>query len=425
MNTLKKLLICAFTLITLNTNLVMAATTAPNASAEGVAVINASTGEVIYGKNENIQYAPASPTKLMTALLTLENCDLNEQVKISTLPPTIEGSKIYLDTDEVLTVRELLYSLIMVSANDSATALAEHIGGNIDNFATMMNQRAKKLGCKNTNFTNPHGLYEKQHKTTAYDLALMEKELLKNSTYLEISQTKNTFLEPTNKFKEQRSLWNDNRLIQPSSEYYYEPCLAAKTGFTDEALHSFVASAKKENETFIVSLLRDQNKTYFKDSKDIFEWAFNNFETVKLYEKNSKVTDYKCTTTGVEIPLVAGESFYYTKDKMVTDEPKITYDITPLDTSAILAGQKVGVAHFKYNNIEKDIPLISGRDYYPIKTVSTYEYINNTITDSTNNFTLILTGICALFLGLIIVFILLTIKKRNQKNMFFLKNKRH
>ncbi|MGL4730947.1 MAG: D-alanyl-D-alanine carboxypeptidase family protein [Clostridium sp.] len=420
MNTLKKIIACAITLITLSSNLVFAAPPAPSASAEGVVVMNAATGEVLYGKNENVKYPPASPTKLMTALLTLENCDLDEKVTISELPPTIEGSKIYIDKDEVLTVRELLYSLIMVSANDCATALAEHIGGSVDNFAKMMNKRAKELGCKNTNFTNPHGLYEKNHRTTAYDLALMEKELLKNPTYLEISKTKNTFLEPTNKFKEKRPLWNDNRLVQPTSEYYYEPCLAAKTGFTDESLHSFVASARKGNETFIVSLLRDQNKTYFKDSRELFEWAFKNFQTVQLYEKNDSITEYK-SKDGLSIPLLAGQNLYYTKDLTLKEEPKITYNIDNIKNSAILAGQKVGYIHLEYNGVEKDIPLLSEKDYLPIKNNSPYDYITN----STNDLNLILTGTITSTISILLFYIIRKLRRKKERKKLYFKQRKY
>ncbi|WP_454053544.1 D-alanyl-D-alanine carboxypeptidase family protein [Clostridium sp. Marseille-Q7071] len=359
-------LLLVSTLSFCNFKYIFAAPSAPDPSAAGMVVIDATTGEVLFEKNKDVKYPPASPTKLMTALLTLENCNLDEKVTVGATPPTIEGSRIYIDQGEVLTVRQLLYSLIMVSANDSAQALAEHIGGTQENFAKMMNERAKKLGCKNTNFTNPHGLYEPDHRTTAYDLALVEKELLKNPEYIKISKTKTLFLEPTNKYKEKRPLWNDNRLLHDYEDNYYEPCIAAKTGYTDESLHSFVASAEKGNEKYIVSLLYDPYKTYFKDSRSIFEWAFNNFDTIKLYSKNDLITNYEAED-GTIIPLLASSDEFYTKDLSVKEEPQISFNTDNLDKKSFLKGQSIATAIMKYNNSTREIKLISGTDYTPKK----------------------------------------------------------
>ncbi|WP_461612702.1 D-alanyl-D-alanine carboxypeptidase family protein [Clostridium sp. Marseille-QA1073] len=359
-------LLLVSTLSFCNFKYIFAAPAAPDPSAAGMVVLDATTGEVLFEKNKDVKYPPASPTKLMTALLTLENCNLDEKVTVGATPPTIEGSRIYIDQGEVLTVRQLLYSLIMVSANDCAQALAEHIGGTQENFAKMMNERAKELGCKNTNFTNPHGLYEPNHRTTAYDLALVEKELLKNPEYIKISKTKTLFLDPTNKYKEKRPLWNDNRLLHNYEDYYYEPCIAAKTGYTDESLHSFVASAEKGNEKYIVSLLYDPYKTYFKDSRDIFEWAFNNFDTIKLYSKNDLITSYEAED-GTIIPLLASNDEFYTKDLSAKEEPQISFNTDNLDKKSFLKGQLIATATMKYNNSTKEIKLISGTDYAPKK----------------------------------------------------------
>lgn len=357
-------LLLVSTLSFCNFKYIFAAPTAPDPSAAGMVVLDATTGEVLFEKNKDVKYPPASPTKLMTALLTLENCNLDEKVTVGATPPTIEGSRIYIDQGEVLTVRELLYSLIMVSANDCAQALAEHIGGTQEIFSKMMNERAVELGCKNTNFTNPHGLYEPNHRTTAYDLALVEKELLKNPEYIKISKTKTLFLDPTNKYKEKRPLWNDNRLLHDYEDYYYEPCIAAKTGYTDESLHSFVASAEKGSEKYIVSLLYDPYKTYFKDSRDIFEWAFNNFDTIKLYSKDDLITSYEAED-GTVIPLLASNDEFYTKDLSIKEEPQISFNTDNLDKKPFLKGQLIATATMKYNNKISEIKLISGTDYTP------------------------------------------------------------
>lgn len=405
-------LLLVSTLSFCNSKYIFAAPEAPDPSAAGMVVIDATTGEVLSEKNKDVKYPPASPTKLMTALLTLENCNLDEKVTVGTTPPTVDGSKIYIDEGEILTVRQLLYSLIMVSANDSAQALAEHIGGSEENFAKMMNKKAEELGCKNTNFTNPHGLYEPNHRTTAYDLALIEKELLKNPEYVKISKTKTLFLDPTNKYKEKRPLWNDNRLLHDYEDYYYEPCIAAKTGYTDESLHSFVASAEKGNKKYIVSLLYDPYKTYFKDSRNIFEWAFNNFDTVKLYNKNDLITNYEAED-GTIIPLLSSDDEFYTKDLSIKEEPEISFNTNNIDKKSFLKGQTIATATMKYNNNTKEIKLISGIDYTPKKFPVVAKIIKHN--EKTIKIALIIGFILLLALLVVIIRIINVRKKRRRK----------
>jgi len=406
-------LLLVSTLSFCNFRYIFAAPSAPDPSAAGMVVIDATTGEVLFEKNKDVKYPPASPTKLMTALLTLENCNLDEKVTVGATPPTIEGSRIYIDQGEVLTVRQLLYALIMVSANDCAEALAEHIGGSQENFAKMMNERAKELGCKNTNFTNPHGLYEPDHRTTAYDLALVEKELLKNPEYIKISRTKTLFLEPTNKYKEKRPLWNDNRLLHDYEDYYYEPCIAAKTGYTDESLHSFVASAEKGNEKYIVSLLYDPYKTYFKDSRSIFEWAFNNFDTMKLYSKNDLITNYEAED-GTIIPLLASNDEFYTKDLSVKEEPQVSFNTNNLDKKSFLKGQSIATATMKYNNSTREIKLISGTDYTPKK----FPVVAKIIKDNERTIKIaLIIGFILLLLLIVIIIRRINLRKRRRRRL--------
>ena len=168
------ILLIFFTIISCkNYSNVYAATEPPNVTGQSFVVMDANTGNVVYGKGEHNQYPPASTTKLMTILLTLENCEMDELVTVGEIPPYVEGSKIYIHEGEQITVEQLLYSVILASANDSSTALAEHISGSVEDFAKLMTERAKELGAMNTNFTNPHGLYDENHRTTTYDLSLI------------------------------------------------------------------------------------------------------------------------------------------------------------------------------------------------------------------------------------------------------------
>ena len=161
----------------------------PAVSADSVVLMDATTGKILYEKNKNSAYPPASTTKIMTILLVLENSNLNDVVTVSKNAEMTDGSKIYISEGEKISVKELLYGLTLASANDCAVALAEHISGSTEKFAALMNEKANSLGCKNTNFVNPNGLYDVNHKTSAYDLALIMQELTKHNEYKEISTT--------------------------------------------------------------------------------------------------------------------------------------------------------------------------------------------------------------------------------------------
>ncbi|MEG0772368.1 D-alanyl-D-alanine carboxypeptidase family protein [Clostridium sp.] len=400
---MKKIFLClslTLSIITLNITNVFAASAAPSVNANGVVVMDSVTGTVLYGTNENTKYLPASVTKLMTILLTLEKSNLEDKVKVGPIPPTIEGSKIYIDKDEELTVKEMLYAVIMVSANDCAQALAEHISGSQEAFAKLMNERAKELGCKNSNFKNPHGLSEADHKTTAYDLALIEKELLKHPEYVEISKTKTHMIPATNIYPEQRPLWNDNRLLHDYEQYYYEYAIAGKTGYTDESRHSFVASATKNNNTFIVTMLYDPVKTYFSDSKKLFEWAFSNFQTVKLYSKGEEVTTYT-SSNGTVIPLLASEDIYYTKDLNLNDTPKFNLDPTQLNNKYFLKGQPIAEGNVTYASQAYTVTLVSAVDYEK----KTLPVVGDLMTTETN--TINYTYLTFLLLSIFLFFCLL------------------
>lgn len=148
-------------------------------TAEGAILINADTGQILFEKNSNLKFAPASTTKILTALIALDKCSLNDKVIVGKKPPYVEGSKIYIHEGEEFTIEQLVYALLLSSANDAAEAIAEHISGSVEEFAKLMNEYAKEIGCSSSNFVNPHGLYDDNHYTTAYDLALIAKSYVK------------------------------------------------------------------------------------------------------------------------------------------------------------------------------------------------------------------------------------------------------
>lgn len=367
LNIILSLFLSCLFFLTINSNIVFARSKeAPKVSADGAVIMNANTGDIIYEKNINKKFPPASTTKIMTALLTLENCNLDEEVTVSKKCEEEDGSKIYIFDGEKIKVKDLLYSLLMASANDSALALAEHIGGNVDNFSKMMNERAKELGCTNTNFVNPNGLYNDKHRTSAHDLALIMKELITYKEYVKISKTTEYNIPPTNKSKNPRHLWNGNKMIHKDNKYFYKFCEAAKTGYTIQSLHSYVVSAKKGNDRYVVSLIHDANKQFYTDSVALFDYAFSNFETKKLISKGDILYTYNFNKNE-KIPLVSDRDIYINIEKGTKMKdlslPSINLEELKLKEKDIKKGDFISDLKINFNNKEYSLKLLSDTNH--------------------------------------------------------------
>ncbi|MGK0466052.1 serine hydrolase [Clostridium sp.] len=334
----------------------------PPASADSVVLMDATTGTILYEKNKDTAYPPASTTKIMTILLVLEKTNLDDIVTVSKNASLADGSKIYIREGEKLPVKELLYGLTLASANDCAVALAEHISGSVEEFAKLMNERAKSLGAKNTNFVNPNGLYDVNHKTSAYDLALIMQELTKYEIYKEIATTPSYIMAPTNKCDQKRPLWNGNRLVQPGDPHYYEDCIGGKTGYTIQSKHSYIAVASRNGQKLIVSLVHDSVKTFFKDSKALLDYGFDNFELSEYFEKGD-VVSHETLKDGTVLPLLASKDLYVVKDKNSTIPEVIEVEEPNLDVLSISKGDLVSNATITFNNDSYSLDLASGIDY--------------------------------------------------------------
>jgi len=251
----------------------------PQISAEGAILIEAETGTVLYEKNSTARLYPASTTKLMTALLALENAALGETVTVShdaVFDIETDSSRIWVDVGEELSMEASLYALMLPSANDMAYAIAEHVAGSKDAFADMMNARAKELGCVNTHFMNPHGLDEEEHYTCAADLAKITRPLVKNSTFLKISGSKNYEIKPTNLCEESRWVLNTHLMIRKS--YPFEGVIAGKTGHTDLAGANLVTVAKRGNMTLISVIMKAPDDTaLYDETAALLDFGFDNF----------------------------------------------------------------------------------------------------------------------------------------------------
>ncbi len=259
----------------------------PQISAEGAILIEAETGTVLYEKNATKRLYPASTTKLMTALLALENATLGETVTVShdaVYDIETNSSRIWVDVGEELSMESSLYALMLPSANDMAYAIAEHVGGSKQGFADMMNARAKELGCVNTHFMNPHGLDEDEHYTCAADLAKIMQPLIKNSSFLKISGSKNYQIPATNLCKDSRWVLNTHLMIRKS--YPFDGVIAGKTGHTDLAGANLVTCAKRGSMTLISVIMKAPDDTaLYDETAALLNFGFDNFTTYNVSDE--------------------------------------------------------------------------------------------------------------------------------------------
>lgn len=354
--------ISTFIIFSVSTLKLKAAAPIPSVSADSAVLMDATTGQILYSKNPDIAYPPASTTKTMTMLLTLENCNLDDVVTVGKLPPLADGSKIYIFQDEHLKVKDLLYAVSLVSANDCAQALAEHISGSTQNFAALMNKRAKELGCTSTNFVNPTGLYDVNHKTSAHDLALILRELAKHSEFNEIASTSSYMIAATDKSSNPRPLWNENKLVQKGSKLYYPGCDGGKTGYTIQSEHSYTATALRNGIRLVVALIHDKNGTCNEDATALLNYGFDNFDLKKLYSKGDVVDTLDLNN--VKLPLEASEDFYYVMDKGSTVKPEFTVNKAAISKKYFKSGDLVLNSDVTLNNKKIGVlKLTSGIDF--------------------------------------------------------------
>ena len=268
----------------------------PDISAEAAILIEIDSGEILYEKNANAPMYPASTTKIMTALLALEHLNLEDKITVPEDMGPADGSAMYLLPGEVFTVRELLDGLLVKSANDAAVLLARTISGDIQSFATLMNQRAKDIGCTNTSFANPNGLHDPSHTISAHDMALIAREAMKNATFRKLVSQVNVTLDETPQTPEKRYFRNTNRFLWSTSkiiynnEYIpikYEVVDGIKTGYTGEAGNCLVSSGKKNDIRVISVVFKASGYDVYRDSRLLLDYGFDNFEKKTLIKKDT------------------------------------------------------------------------------------------------------------------------------------------
>ena len=356
---MKKLLIIFFTFfICLNT----LEAGSLNIKAKSAISVESDTLKVLYEKDADSLMAPASMTKMMTLLLLMEaidnnKIDLEEDVVISKNAASMGGSQIYLEEGKTIKVKDLLVSIAVGSANDSATLVAEKLGGTVDNFVSMMNDKAKSIGALNTTFKNPHGLDEEGHLSTARDMAIIASELVKHEDILKYTSVYETTITHANG----KSIWlvNTNSLLK-----FYKGIDGLKTGYTDKALYCLTATMKRDNMRVITVVMGEESKeNRTTDTINLMENAFSNYYKDILVSKNEKLgVLFIDNASNRNVP-------YYLKNDasavLNNDIRNITYsyDIDLNNVKAPLKkGSVIGKLTLNYNNNSATIDVVVNED---------------------------------------------------------------
>lgn len=275
-----------------------------NIEADGGIVIDAETSAVIYGKNIHQQYYPASITKVLTALIVLEQCDLNESVTFShdaVYNVEAGSSNANLEEGDVLTVEDCLYALLLNSANEAGNALAEHVSGSREAFAELMNQRAAELGCQDSHFANPSGLNDENHYTSAYDMALICQAAIKNDKFRKIDSALYYDLRPTIRDPEGHTLYAHHAMMKKNDSRYYSGIFGGKTGYTSLAGNTLVTFAERDGMTLIAVILNG-HLTHYSDTKTLLDFGFNNFQNVDIASNDSTYGSMESDMTIAGLP---------------------------------------------------------------------------------------------------------------------------
>lgn len=403
-------------------NISFAETQPPNISAQYAVLMDYTSGKVLYEKNSNANLYPASTTKMWTAYLTLKYVNnLDEVVTVGNIG-NIGGTSMYLVPGEQVTVRQLLEGLLLVSGNDSAVVLAEHISGSVPEFANLMNEEAKKIGAKNTHFNNPNGLPDPEHYTTAYDMALMAREAMNNDDFRGIV-SKKTIKMPATNLSPERTFVNTNKFLTgtttipyqgQNTDIKYDIVDGIKTGYTDDAGKCLLSSAKKDDMRLICTVFKtDGEPNLYTDSRTLLDYGFDNFKSEKAIDKNDFVdSKFIWYAKGRKLGYAPKYSYYTVINKgenTPTFETKtklndINLPIKKGDTIGTLA-----VYQDKGKNPVANIPLIAQNDVTNVFSI----LLNNPIIKSLN---LVIIG--AISMIVVFVILVLVIKKirKNKRN---------
>lgn len=330
-------------------------------SAAACVIIDEASGRVLLSHNAEAHLPMASTTKVMTALLALENGDLDAEVTCSRNAFGVPGTSIYLSQGETLTLRQMLYGLMLASGNDAATAIAEHIGGTVEDFCAMMTARAAELGCTNTCFLTPHGLPCEGHYTTAHDLALIAREAMGHAVFREIVGTSRATI-PWEGRSYERVLNNKNKLLTT-----YEGATGIKTGYTKKAGRCLVFGAERDGMRIIGVVLNCPD--WFNEAARLMDLAFDRYEAVTMLEAGEIVASIDvlhAEGAAVEAALSADLTGVIAKGST----PTVELDLPATLEAPITAGQQLGTARLAAGGLTvAEVPIVAAssveRDDFP------------------------------------------------------------
>ena len=379
---LKRLIILILVniLLLFNSSFVFATSKKPDITSSAAILIDNKTGKILYSKNENKKMYPASITKIITAILTLENCNLDEVVTVSynAVMSIPEGySSASLQIDERLTVEQLLQVLLIHSANDAANALAEHVGGSIESFVSMMNTKVDELGLSNTHFTNSFGMHNDDHYTTAQDIATMMKYCIKNKEFRKLAGSASCAIPATNKYGT-RTYTSTNELIIPDNNNYYPYLTSGKTGYTSQAGDCLVSCSYKDDLELICVILGGKTindvSTRFSETKALYEYGYNNYSVKNIINENDVVTQIEIpngTKDTKNLDLLANSSISALLKNNISED-EITLEINLKDNIKAPIEQKdiLGSATYIIDGIEYKTDLMASHTVEKSKTLN-------------------------------------------------------
>lgn len=360
---LKRQLIAALCITLLIINIPFCANA--EVSAQSAILTELTSGRVLYSKNPDTRLPMASTTKIMTALVALEKGadTLDEISEISDAAAGVEGSSMYLEKGEKMTLRELLYGLMLPSGNDAAVAIAERIGGSVDDFVNMMNQKAEQLGLTNTHFANPNGLPDESHYSSARDMAKMTESAMKNEAFAEIVKSKTYKIAGEGKAYP-RVLTNHNKLLK-----MYDGCIGVKTGFTKAAGRCLVSSAERDGMTLVCVTLNAPDD--WNDHTFMLNYGFENYKLQKVLDSTIPISAAEVNGAyEAAVPIYSERDFFFPLKE--GEDIKTVLDVPSHTDAPLAAGQEVGKIRLEGTDLNNtEIPLVVHSDVNEISKVKT------------------------------------------------------
>lgn len=323
-----------------------------NVVGEAALLMELETGKVVWTKNENKRLAPASTTKILTALVALERSPLERIVTVSDLAAATEGSSAYLRPGERVSLEELLYAALLQSGNDAAIAIAEGVAGSTEEFVKMMNETAQRLGANDSSFLNPHGLPQKGHYTTAKDLALITRAAMQNAKFREIVGTR---VHPWKIEGRKGIIVNHNRLLGD-----YKGVIGVKTGYTVEAGQCLVAAARRGGATYLAVVLNSQGRAIWEDARELLDYGFKNYAVLEFAREGETVL--MMDIDGRELPLHAAAPVRYLVSRNRPTKPRYRIVLDELKPP-IAEGEQLGEVIFGEGKRGlRRVALVAGAD---------------------------------------------------------------